>query len=313
MARRRARVARSITDLVGNTPLLRLMRIEPREGIEIWAKAEFMNPGGSVKDRAALQMVKDGLASGKLGPGKILIDSTSGNTGVAYSMVGAALGIPVHLVMPENVSAARKQITQAYGTKLIYSSGMEGSDGAIQLVREIVAKDPDRYFYPDQYANESNPGAHFLGTGPEIFGAVGERLTHFLAVIGTSGTVMGTSRYLKSQNPCVHTVALQPDDAMHGLEGLKHMPSSIIPPIWRPEECIDEHLFMPTDEGWDMAERVLRDEGLFVGHSAGAAVAGALRLARRVPEGERACIVTIIADRGDRYFRPLAWEKTYVW
>ena len=309
----RPRVVRSVADLVGGTPLLRLRRLEPRPGVEIWAKAEFMNPGGSVKDRAALQMIKDGLASGRLTRDKILIDSTSGNTGVAYSMVGAALGIRVQLVMPENVSVARKQITQAYGTTLTFSSPLEGSDGAIHLVREIVAKDPDKYFFPDQYSNESNPRAHFLTTAPEILAAVGDRLTHFIAGIGTSGTVMGTSRRLKQDKPSVRTVALEPDDALHGLEGLKHMGSSIIPKIWRPEECIDEIMPMGTEEGWDVAEQLAHDEGLFIGHSAGGAVAGARRLARAVPAGQDACIVTVLADRGDRYFRPLKWEKQYVW
>jgi cysteine synthase B len=307
------RVVRSVSELVGNTPLLRLRSLEPHAGVEIYGKAEFMNPGGSVKDRAALQMMTDGLRAGALTRDKVLIDSTSGNTGVAYSMVGAALGIRVELVMPDNVSAARKQIISAYGTKITYSSGMEGSDGAIHLVRKIVAESPGKYFYPDQYANESNPRAHYLGTGREILAAVGDRLTHFIAGIGTSGTVMGTSRRLKEEKPSVRTVALEPDDALHGLEGLKHMGSSLVPPIWRPAECVDEILPMPTEEGWDMAERVAHDEALFVGHSGGGALAGAYRLAQRVPRGERACIVTILPDRGDRYFRPLAWEKQYVW
>jgi len=312
-ASRRARVVRSVTELVGNTPLVRLRRMEPRPGIELWAKAEFMNPGGSVKDRAALHMIEEGLRTGALTRDKILIDSTSGNTGVAYSMVGAALGLRVHLVMPANVSAARKQITQAYGTKLIFSSDQEGSDGAIRMVRDIVGKDPERYFYPDQYGNEANPNAHYLTTGPEILADVGDRLTHFIAGIGTSGTVMGTSRRLKEAKPGVRTVALEPDDALHGLEGLKHMPSSLVPAIWRPEECVDEIMPMGTEEGWDTAEKVARDEAIFIGHSAGGAVAGALRIARSIPDGEQACIVTVLADRGDRYFRPLKWEKQYVW
>jgi cysteine synthase B len=309
----RSRVVRSVTELVGNTPLLRLRRLEPRPGIEIWAKAEFMNPGGSVKDRAALNMIKEGLASGRFSRDKILIDSTSGNTGVAYSMIGAALGLRVQLVMPENVSAARKQITQAYGTEIIYSSPLEGSDGAIRLARELVAAEPQKYFFPDQYSNEGNPGAHYLTTGPEILAEVGDRLTHFIAGIGTSGTVMGTSRRLKEARPSVKTIALEPEDALHGLEGLKHMASSIVPKIWRPNECIDEIMPMSTEEGWDCAERIAHDEGLFVGHSAGGAVAGALRVARAVPEGDKACIVTVLPDRGDRYFRPLKWEKHYVW
>ena len=303
----------SIVDLVGDTPLVRLRRIEPRPGIEIWGKCEFCNPGGSVKDRPALQMVRDAIADGRLTVDKTLIDSTSGNTGVAYSMVGAALGYKVALVMPENVSAARKQITRAYGTELIFSSPMEGSDGAIRLVREIVEREPHRYFYPDQYSNESNPRAHYLGTGPEILQALGDRITHFIAGIGTSGTVMGTGRRMKEHARKVEVIAVEPDDALHGLEGLKHMGSSLVPDIWRPSEAVDEILPMPTEEGWDVADRLAKEEGLFVGHSAGGAVAAALRVARRVPPSESACIVCILPDRGDRYFVPLKWEKYYEW
>jgi cysteine synthase B len=309
----------SVLDLVGNTPLLRLRHLEP-EGVELWAKCEFCNPGGSVKDRPALQMVRDALASGRLRPGQTLIDSTSGNTGVAYSLVGAALGLPVKLVMPANVSAARKQITAAYGTELVFSSEMEGSDGAIRLVQQIVAEDPERYFYPDQYKNESNPRAHYLGTGPELLAALGDRLTHFVAGIGTSGTVMGTGRRLKEHRRPgpggggVTVIAVEPDDALHGLEGLKHMESSIVPQIWRPQECVDRVLAMPTDEAWDTTDQLKAVEGLFVGHSAGANVAGALRVARELAaRGERGCIATILPDRGDRYFVPLKWEKPHEW
>ncbi len=314
---RARRVVESVLDLVGDTPLVRLSRMEERPNVEIWAKCEFANPGGSVKDRAASQMVKDALASGALSREKTLIDSTSGNTGVAYSMIGAALGFPVTLVMPSNVSAARKQITSAYGTRLVFSSEMEGSDGAIHLVREMVAKEPERYFYPDQYSNESNPKAHYLGTGAEIVQALGDRITHFVAGIGTSGTVMGTGRRLKEhakkRGRPIRVVAIEPDDAMHGLEGLKHMGSSIVPKIWRPEECVDERMAMPTDEAWDVTDALGVREGLFLGHSGGASVAGALRIARSLPAGERACIVAILPDRGDRYFLPLKWEKHYEW
>jgi cysteine synthase B len=306
-------VRESIVDLIGGTPLIRLRALEPREGVEIWAKAEFCNPGGSVKDRAALQMVKDGVASGALTRQKTIIDSTSGNTGVAYSMVGAALGYKVALVMPANVSAARKQISASYGTEIIFSSEMEGSDGAIRLVRKLVSENPDRYFYPDQYSNDSNPRAHYLGTGREIWEQTGGRVTHFVAGIGTTGTIMGTGRRLKEYSARVQIVAVEPDDALHGLEGLKHLPSSLVPAIWRPEGIVDRRLPMPTDEAWDTAERIAHEEGLFVGHSAGAAVAGALRVARQVPDGERACIVTLLPDRGDRYFTPLKWEKHYEW
>jgi cysteine synthase B len=310
---RRAKTAGSIVDLIGGTPLLRLAHLEPRDGIEIWAKAEFMNPGGSVKDRPALQMLTDGAASGRLTREKTIIDSTSGNTGVAYSLVGAALGYRVTLVMPENVSVARKQITAAYGTELIFSSPMEGSDGAIHLVRELAAKHPGKYFYPDQYSNESNPRAHYLGTGPEILAELGDRITHFVAGIGTSGTIMGTGRRLKEAQRDIRVIAIEPEDALHGLEGLKHMSSSLVPGIWRPDECVDTILPMPTEEAWDTADRVAQEEGLFVGHSAGAGVAGALRIARELPAGEPACIVTLLPDRGDRYFTPLKWEKQYEW
>jgi len=310
---RRAQRVDSIVELIGGTPLIRLANLEPRPGVEIWAKAEFMNPGGSVKDRPALQMIRDGIASGRLTPDKTIIDSTSGNTGVAYSLVGSALGFKVALVMPQNVSAARKQITQAYGTELVFSSPMEGSDGAIQLVRELVAKDPSRYFYPDQYSNDSNPRAHYLGTGAEILAALGDRVTHFVAGIGTTGTVMGTGRRLKESGRAVEVIAVEPEDALHGLEGLKHMASSIVPGIWHPNECVDRILPMPTEEAWDAADRIAHEEGLFVGHSSGAAVAGVLRVAREVPPGREACLVTVLCDRGDRYFTPLKWERHYEW
>ena len=309
----RSELGESIVDLIGGTPLIRLGKLEPRAGVEIWAKAEFCNPGGSVKDRAALQMVRDGVAAGTLTRDKIIIDSTSGNTGVAYSMVGAALGYRVALVMPANVSAARKQIAAAYGTEIIFSSELEGSDGAIRMVRQLVADNPGKYFYPDQYSNESNPRAHYLGTGREVWEQTGGRVTHFVAGIGTTGTIMGTGRRLKEYSPRVQVVAVEPDDALHGLEGLKHLPSSLVPAIWHPEGIVDRRLPMSTDVAWDMAEKVAHDEGLFVGHSAGASVAGAVRVALEIPEGERACIVTLLPDRGDRYFTPLKWEKQYEW
>jgi cysteine synthase B len=302
-----------VLDLIGRTPLIRLRSVEARAGgdREIWAKCEFANPGGSVKDRAARQMVLDALAAGALRPGQRLIDSTSGNTGVAYSLIGAALGIPITLVMPKNVSLARKQIITAYGTEIVYSSELEGSDGAIRLVRELVGNDPARWFYPDQYSNESNPRAHYLGTGVEILEALGERVTHFAAGVGTSGTVMGTGRRLKETRPAIQVVAIEPDDALHGLEGLKHLPTSIVPAIWRPEGIIDRRLPMATEEAWDAADALMRDEGLFVGHSAGAAIAGACRVAREAGPG--ACVVTLIPDRGDRYFGPMKWERRHVW
>jgi cysteine synthase B len=314
---RRAITAESIVDLIGGTPLVRLANLEP-PGVEVWAKCEFCNPGGSVKDRPALQMIRDAIADGRLTPDKTLIDATSGNTGVAYSLVGAALGYRVKLVMPANVSAARKQITGAYGTELVFSSELEGSDGAIRLVREIVAQDPGRYFYPDQYSNESNPRAHYLGTGAELLAVLGDRLTHFVAGVGTSGTVMGTGRRLKEHRRPdgggITVIAMEPDDAFHGLEGLKHMASSLVPKIWRPQECVDRVLGVSTEEGWEMTEQLKEAEGLFVGHSAGANVAAALRVARElVARGETGCVATVLCDRGDRYFVPLKWERRYEW
>lgn len=305
--------ARSVLDLIGNTPLLRLRSIEKKAGTgaEVWAKCELANPGGSVKDRAAKQMIQDALADGRLSPGKTLIDSTSGNTGVAYSMIGAALGIPITLVMPANVSAARKHITTAYGTTIIYSSELEGSDGAIRLVREVVAESPEKWFFPDQYSNPSNPKAHYLGTGPEIWRQTGGRVTHFVTGIGTTGTLMGTGKYFKDHHPHVRVLAMEPDDALHGLEGLKHLASSIIPRIWQPDGVVDDTIPMATDEGWEVAEQLVHDEGLFVGHSSGGNVAAALRVARQAGAG--AVIVTVLADRGDRYFAPLDWNKKHVY
>ena len=305
--------ARSLLELIGNTPLLRLRSIERQAGTgaQVWAKCEFENPGGSVKDRAARQMILDAIEDGRFGKGKTLIDSTSGNTGVAYSMIGAALGLDIALVMPANVSIARKNITQAYGTRLIYSSELEGSDGAIRMVQKIVADEPDRYFYPDQYSNPSNPRAHYLGTGAEILAQTDGKVTHFVAGLGTTGTLMGTARRLKEHDRRIRTYALQPDDALHGLEGLKHLPSSIVPPIWQPDDLVDETIWMPTDEAWDVSERLIKDEGLFVGHSAGGNVAAALRIARTA--GPDDVVVTLLPDRGDRYFAPMKWEKSYVW
>ncbi len=302
----------SVVDLVGNTPLIRLRSVEELAGggVEIWAKCEFENPGGSVKDRAARQIMLDALADGRLN-GKTLIDSTSGNTGVAYSMIGAALGIPVTLVMPANVSVARINITRAYGTELVFSSEMEGSDGALVVARQLAEADPERYFYPNQYANPSNPRAHYLGTGAEILRALGERITHFVAGIGTTGTIMGTGRRLKEHSRVVEVVAVEPDDSFHGLEGLKHLGSSIVPPIWQPDGIVDRILPMATDKAWEHAERLCKDEGVFVGHSAGANVAGACEVARQAGPG--AVVVTVLPDRGDRYFAPMKWERHYVW
>jgi cysteine synthase B len=305
----------SIVDLIGGTPLVRLHRI-PRhlKRVEIYAKVEGLNPGGSVKDRAARQMVLDGIAGGRLTREKTIIDSSSGNTAVAYAMIGAALGYPVSLVMPSNVTKSRKDITRAYGATHIFSDPLEGSDGAIRRVRQIVAESPDRYFYPDQYSNESNPGAHYLGTGAEIVEALGDRITHFVAGIGTGGTVMGTGRRLKEHRRDIRIVAAQPADALHGLEGMKHMPSSLVPAIWRPEEVVDEVLPIETDPSLDLAERIAREEGIFAGHSSGGALLAALTVAERLEaQGKPGVIVTLFPDSGGRYFQPMKWERLTEW
>ena len=310
----RSRRLESITEAVGNTPLVRLHKVATHvPDVEIFAKLEFCNPGGSVKDRAALSMIQTALADGRLTRDKILIDSTSGNTGVAYSIFGAALGIKVRLVMPSNVSKARKDIAKAFGTEILFSDPLEGSDGAIYEVRKIVEADPDKYFYPDQYSNAANPLAHYHGTGREILEAVGDRITHFVAGVGTAGTMMGTTRRLKEHPRKIRCVEVQPDNAMHGLEGLKHMESSLVPPIYD-AKLADERMFITTEDGWDMADKLAREEGLHVGHSSGANLFAAISIAEKLArEGKPGCIVAIVCDRGDRYFAPMAWEKKYIW
>jgi cysteine synthase B len=288
----------SLVSAVGNTPLVRLRSLEPK-GVEIHAKLEWFNPGGSVKDRAGLQIVREALESGKL-RGRTLMDSTSGNTGIAYAWIGAALGVPVALVMPENVSEARKRIARAFGAQIIFSDPLETSDGAIRLARKMVRDEPDRWFYADQYSNEANPRAHELGTAREIWEQTEGRVTHAVLGIGTGGTVMGTGRGLRARNPRVRIIALEPAEPMHGLEGLKHMPSSIVPAIYQEAE-LDRKLSIETDAGWDMAERLIRDEGLLAGHSAGAAAEGALQVARELDKG---VVVTLFPDRADRYIAP---------
>ena len=266
-------------------------------------KLEGFNPGGSVKDRPALRMIQEGLRRGELRPGKTIIDSTSGNTGIALAMLGAAFGYPVELVIPANVSKERRQIIEAYGAVAIESDPMEGSDGAIRFCREVVKQNPDRYFKPDQYSNDANPLAHFETTGPEIWEQTQGRVTHFLATIGTSGTVMGTGRYLKQRNPNIQVLAVEPDDAFHGLEGLKHMASSIVPRIYH-EEQLDGKVPAPTDEAYDMVYRLGREEGLLVGQSSGAAAWAALRVASTLDEGE---VVTLFPDFGDKYLSTNLW------
>lgn len=310
----RARRLESVVDAVGDTPMMRLRRVgRDIPEVEVWVKLEFANPGGSVKDRPALRMIRDALADGRLTRDKILVDSTSGNTGVAYSLYGAALGVRVRLVMPSNVSKARKDIARSFGTEIVFSDPMEGSDGAIRVARELVAKDPDAYFYPDQYSNPSNWRAHYDGTAGEILDAVGDRLTHFVTGLGTTGTMMGCGRRLKEHSRPVECVAVEPADALHGLEGLKHLGSSLVPAIYNPR-VPDRMLSVTTEDGWDMSNRLAREEGLHVGHSSGANVFAALQVAAELQRaGRGGCVVTIACDRGDRYFAPMRWERRYLW
>ena len=310
----RVRRIESVVEAVGDTPLLRLRVVTKNApDVPVYAKLEFENPGGSVKDRAALRMIQDALRDGRLHRGKTLIDSTSGNTGVAYSLFGAALGIPIKLVMPSNVSKARKDIARAFGTEIIFSDPLEGSDGAIVIAKKMAAEDPDRLFYPDQYANPANPLAHYHGTGVEILRDVGDQITHFVAGLGTSGTMMGTARRLKEHHRPIRCVAVEPDSPMHGLEGLKHMASSLVPAIYDPL-AHDELYPVTTEDGWDMADRLAREEGLHVGHSSGANIFCAVKIAEKLQaEGKPGCVVAIVADRGDRYFSPMKWEKRYVY
>lgn len=287
-----------ITKLVGNTPLLRV-RLFEREfpNVEVYAKAEWFNPGGSVKDRAALAMIEDGERSGALTAATTIIDSTSGNTGIAYALIGSAKGYRVKLVMPGNVSAERKALVAAYGAEIVYSDPGEGSDGAIRMVRDVVAKEPNRYFYPDQYSNPANPDAHYDGTAVEILEQTTGRITHFVAGLGTTGTFVGSSRRLKEHDRSIKTIAVQPEDAFHGLEGLKHLPTAIVPRIWDPS-LADEVWGCPTEPAYDLAREVARSEGLLVGHSSGAALWAVRKLAATIREG---VVVTVFPDSGDRY------------
>jgi cysteine synthase B len=296
-------------DRIGNTPLLRLARIGSElPGVEILGKAEWLNPGGSIKDRAASNIVAQARASGKLTSGKILLDSTSGNTGIAYAMIGAAQGFPVTLCMPENVSVERKRILHAYGANIIYTDSADGSDGAIRMARELATKHPDLYYYADQYSNDANWQAHYHGTANEIWQQTEGRITHFVAMLGTGGTFVGTTRRLRELNPRVRCISLQPDSAFHGIEGTKHMASAIVPKIYD-ASLADADLGISTEEAYAMAKRLAREEGLLVGISAAAAVVGCLRLARQLKKNERAVFVTILCDSGDKYLSERFWQE----
>lgn len=302
-------VGASLLDRIGNTPLLRLERVGSEfPNVEFYAKAEWFNPGGSVKDRAALSMVGAGERSGDLRPGKIILDATSGNTGIAYAMIAAAKGYKVKLCVPASATSERRRILAAYGAELVLTPADQGSDGAIRRVREIYAEDPERYFYPDQYSNPANWQAHYLTTAAEIWEQTGGRLTHFIAGLGTSGTFVGTTRRLKELNPAVRCISLQPDSAFHGLEGWKHMATAIAPRIYDPS-LADDDLPVRTEDAYRVVKRLAREEGLLVSPSAGAALAGCLQVAKSLPAGQRAVIVTLFADSGEKYLSERFWEE----
>lgn len=297
-----------LLERIGNTPLLRLERIaEGLPGIEILGKAEWTNPGGSVKDRAAANIVAEGRRSGRFAEGQVLLDATSGNTGIAYAMIGAAQGFGVTLCMPQNASEERKRILRAYGAEVILTDPAEGSDGAIRRALALAVAEPGRYFHADQYGNDANWRAHYHGTAEEIWRQTRGRVTHFVAMLGTSGTFMGTSRRLKELAPRVRCISLQPDSPFHGIEGAKHMASAIVPPIYDPS-LADEDLGIRTEVAHAMARRLGREEGLLVGVSAAAAVAGCLEVARRL-SGEPAVIVTVLCDSADRYLSERFWDE----
>ena len=290
--------------LIGRTPLVRLRRLEPRPGVEIYAKLESQNPGGSVKDRAALAMIVEGERTGALRRGRVLLDATSGNTGISYAMLGAARGYRVTLCVPANVTAERKRLLHAYGAELILTDPMEGSDGAIREARRRYASDPDRYFYPDQYSNPANWRAHYETTAVEIIEQTGGRLTHFVAGLGTGGTFIGTARRLREWRPSVCLVSVQPESALHGLEGMKHMASAIVPAIYDPTVA-DRDEPVSTEEAYALVRRLARQEGILVGPSSGAALAACLRVTEEL---DRAVVVTVFPDRGDRYLSEAFWK-----
>lgn len=294
----------SIVELIGNTPLIELNGFkELSSDKRIFVKAEWFNPGGSIKDRAALSMINDGIASKRLTSNKTIMDSSSGNTAIAYAMIGAALGFKVELVTPENINVERKKTLQAYGAKIIYSSPFEGSDGAIIEARKLAKNFPDKYFMPDQYNNKANPDAHYKTTGPEIWEQTSHEITHFISGIGTSGTAMGTSKFLKKKNKQIKTIGVQPDDSLHGLEGLKHIPSSIVPGIYN-EYQLDEIYWANTEKSYEVMEKLVKLEGMFVGHSGGAVVLAALEELEMV---DKATIVCVIPDGGYRYLSGGVW------
>jgi len=302
--------AHSPLELVGRTPLIRLDRIDADlETVQIWAKAEFMNPGGSVKDRAALNMIQDGERTGRLTKDRIILDSTSGNTGIAYAMIAAYKGYKVKLCLPANASPERKQTLKAYGAELVLTNAGEGSDGAILKCREIYKEDPDAYFYPDQYNNPANWRAHYEGTAVEIMSQTRGKMTHFIASMGTSGTFVGNTRRFKRDQPQVQCISVQPSSGFHGLEGLKHMPTAIVPGIYD-DTLAHENLWAETEDAYAMARRLGRQQGLLVGISSGANVSAAYELGKRLAErGEEALIVTILCDSASKYLSEHFWNE----
>jgi len=304
-----AKMGKSVLELIGNTALLRLARAGSEfPNVEFYAKAEWCNPGGSVKDRPALSMLEAGLASGALRPGKTIIDATSGNTGIAYGVIAAALGYPVKLCLPDSASHERKRILAALGAELVITPGDEGTDGAIRRVHEIVAAEPEKYFYPDQYSNPANWQAHYRTTANEIWEQTGGKITHFVAALGTSGTFVGTTRRLKELNPSIRCISLQPDAPFHGLEGWKHMATALRPAIYD-DTLADENLEVSTEAAYRLVKRIAREEGLLVSPSAAAALEGCFQVAKRIAPFERAVIVTVFADSASKYLSERFWDE----
>jgi cysteine synthase B len=306
---RQAQIGQNLLERIGKTPLLRLERVGADfPNAEFYAKAEWFNPGGSVKDRAAYSMIREGERTGALERGKTVLDATSGNTGIAYAMVGAALGYRVKLCLPSSASPERKQILAAYGVEVVITPGEEGTDGAIRRVRKIYEQEPSKYFYPDQYSNAANPAAHYSSTAPEIWEQTGGQITHFVAGLGTSGTFVGTTRRLKEFNPAIRCISMQPDSGFHGLEGLKHMATAIVPSIYDPK-LADEDIAVRTEDAHRLVKRLAREEGILAGVSSGAALWACFDVARRLPSGQHAIIVTIFPDSGEKYLSDRFWSE----